>query len=153
MTTDYAKKALYGAPKVGGDALSYCTRCKIELAHVIVSMVDGQPAKVICKTCKSEHKFRKAPGTASTKTKSPRLSKPSTSTQVVRAAEYWEKKMREAKKVGRPYAVSDTFQVGDVVEHTKFGPGIVETVVSPSKVTVFFRDGEKILVHGMQKPA
>jgi hypothetical protein len=153
MTTDFAKKALYGTPKVGGDALSYCTKCKMELAHVIVSMLDSQPAKVICKTCKSEHKFRKAPGARASKSSSTRLSKPSTATQVVRAAEYWEQKMREAKKVGRPYAISDTFQVGDVVEHSKFGPGIVETVVSPGKVTVFFRDGEKTLVHGMQKPA
>lgn len=150
MTTDYAKKALYGTPKVGGDCLSYCTRCKIELAHVIVSMVDGQPAKVICKTCKSEHKARKQPG-AARKSVGARLAKPATATQVVRAAEYWEKKMREAKKVGRPYAVSESFQVGDVIEHVKFGPGIVETVVSTGKVTVFFRDGEKTLVHGMQK--
>lgn len=153
MTTDFAKKALYGAPKVGGDTLSYCTRCKMELAHVIVSMVDGQPAKVICKTCKSEHKARKQPGVAAKKSVSARLGKPATPTQVVRAAEYWEKKMREAKKVGRPYVVTETFVVGDVVEHVKFGAGIVEAVVSPTKVNIFFRDGEKILVHGMQKPS
>lgn len=153
MTTEIAKKALYGTPKVGGDCLSYCTRCKMELAHVIVSMVDSQPAKVICKTCKSEHKNRKQPGAGGKKSVSARLSKPATATQVVRAAEYWEKKMREAKKVGRPYAVTDTFQAGDVVEHSKFGAGIVEMVLSPGKVTVFFRDGEKTLVHGMQKPA
>lgn len=153
MASEIAKKALYGIPRVGGDILSYCTRCKMELAHVVVSMVDTQPAKVICKTCKSEHKHRKIPGTPAKGRATARTARPATATQVVRAAEYWEKKMREAKRVGRPYAVTDTFQVGDVVEHTKFGAGIVEEVRGNGKVVIFFRDGEKMLVHGMTATA
>jgi hypothetical protein len=148
MVTEIVKKALYGTPKVGGDILSFCSRCKMELAHVIVSMVDGNPAKVICKTCKSEHKHRKNAGV-----KTPRASKgvarPATKTQVIRAAEYWEKKVREAKRVPRPYNVQETYAAGDVVEHSKFGPGYVDEVKGNGKIQVFFRDGEKLLIHGM----
>jgi len=151
MTTEIVKKALYGTPKVGGDTLSYCTKCKMELAHVIVSMVDSHPAKVICKTCKSEHKNRKPPGAAK-KSGPPRAGRASAATQVVRAVEYWEKKLREAKRVPRPYAVTESYVAGDVVEHTKFGAGHVESVNTNGKMVVFFREGEKILVHGHSKP-
>lgn len=145
---EIAKKALYGPPKVGGDTLSFCTRCKMELAHVIVSMVDGHPAKVICKTCKSEHKARKPPKTASPRAKSS-LARPTSASQTVRAVEYWEKKLREAKRVPRPYAVSETFTAGDVIEHVRFGSGVVEEIRGNGKMVVFFKDGEKTLVFGV----
>lgn len=44
--------------RVGHDVLSYCTRCKMNLTHTIVT-VDKQnkPARVLCNTCKSERQY------------------------------------------------------------------------------------------------
>lgn len=43
--------------KPGERIESRCTRCKDIMGHVIVSMVDGEIAKVECCACKSVHKY------------------------------------------------------------------------------------------------
>ena len=53
---------------VGKEIVSYCTKCKMDLGHTIVAMKGAVPARVICRTCKSEHNFKvkkgvKEPGT------------------------------------------------------------------------------------------
>lgn len=156
MESFIAKKALYGPPRVGGDALSYCTKCKMDLAHVIVSMVENKPAKVICKTCNSAHKYRlsgdmvprrgasgKTPGTG-------RVAAPRS---VMKIADLWEKRVAESTaKVPQDYSPMGTFLKGDVLQHTKFGMGVIEDVKPGGKIVVLFRDEERVLVHGMQKP-
>jgi len=139
---------LYGPPKVGGDVLSYCTKCRIELAHVIVSMLDGKPSKVQCKTCRGTHKYKILGGvTVPSKPGTRRASAPKT---VIRASELWEQKMStKAKEDILPYKTSESFKKGEVVQHPTFGVGIVEEVRSSNKVAVFFRDGEKLLAHGL----
>jgi hypothetical protein len=154
MSLESSSKNLYGTPKVGGDVLSYCTRCKMELAHVIVSMIDTRPAKVLCKTCRTQHNYRKNEGAPSARstpaarlgmTKSPRQP-----VAVVRTAELWEKKIAENKSgKTRPYSPKEIFIKGDVIQHPKFGMGIVEETRRHGKMLVFFRDGEKVLVHAM----
>jgi len=140
---------LYGSPRVGGDALSYCTRCKIELAHIIVSMVDQMPAKVICKTCKGQHSYKRQT-TLGGKTRKPRGSRV---TKVkISVSELWEQKLAEKNKEdSHPYAISHVFNPGSVIQHGKFGLGIVEKIQSSNKILVLFRGGEKILVHGLKQ--
>jgi hypothetical protein len=148
MASEMVKRALYGTPKVGGDCLSFCTRCKMELAHVIVSMIDGRPAKVLCKTCRTQHNFRRAEpvsrAASGGTTRTPRVAAPKS---VVRVAEVWQKKLAESKSVPQPYNVKSGFRNGDIIEHPKFGPGIVENAGSHNKMVVLFRDGEKTLIH------
>lgn len=48
----------------------------------------------------------------------------------------------------RPYLTSDTYMVGDRIDHRSFGTGVIERVMSPSKVQVYFPDGQKMLLHG-----
>lgn len=46
-----------------GDLIDdYCPRCKLLLNHAIASLVDGRVVKVICKTCYSEHAYRRGEG-------------------------------------------------------------------------------------------
>lgn len=144
-------KALYGPPKVGGDTLAFCTRCKLELSHVIVAMHEGEPVRVLCKTCKTERKYR-APGVKREKsaptaavTRSPAASSRTAS----RAEALWEARMKESQgKVPHPYSPRQSFTAGDVVQHPKFGLGLVEEVKPGQKVLILFRDGSRVLVHG-----
>ncbi|MGE5182282.1 MAG: hypothetical protein ACM31C_09475, partial [Acidobacteriota bacterium] len=53
---------------------------------------------------------------------------------------------RPAEAVARPYAPSQTFAIGDVVDHPKFGRGTV-VAVSGQRVDVEFADGKHTLVH------
>lgn len=146
---------LYGPPKTGGDCLAWCSKCKMELAHVIMSMVGPRPAKVICKTCRAQHNFKLAPGSATPLLRSARTGTRKTSEKAItiKVSELWEKKMAERKSDAmKPYNVQHTFIVGDVIQHPNFGVGLVEDVKSNGKMTVLFREDEKTLVHGLVKP-
>ena len=48
----------------------------------------------------------------------------------------------------RPYQTSDTYTAGDRIDHESFGTGVIERVMSRSKVQVFFPEGQKMLLHG-----
>ena len=42
-----------------GDVIDdYCVKCKRIMNHAIVSMVNGEPAKVRCRTCHNDHDYR-----------------------------------------------------------------------------------------------
>ncbi|MBY0369103.1 hypothetical protein K2X33_00355 [bacterium] len=139
---------LYDPPRVGGDILAYCTKCRIELAHVIVSMVDGKPSKVQCKTCRGTHRYKILGGVSVPSGPRQRKTAPKT---VIRASELWEQKMAtKAKDDIVAYKANQSFKKGDVLQHPTFGLGVVEEVRSPTKVAIFFRDGEKLLAHGLK---
>lgn len=50
----------------------------------------------------------------------------------------------------RTYGASQTFAVGERIDHPKFGRGSV-TSVSPTRIEVEFEDGEHTLVHALRK--
>jgi hypothetical protein len=119
----------------------------MELAHVITAMLSGKPARVICKTCKSEHKYRSGPG------KSPGINPraPRPTRQMVLCSEYWSKKMQEKKSRPLvPYSPKTVFGVGDRLSHPRFGDGCVEEVKRAGKVVVIFKDGERVLIHAQE---
>ncbi len=42
-----------------GDVIDdYCVRCKRIMNHSVVSVLNGEPAKVRCRTCHSDHDYR-----------------------------------------------------------------------------------------------
>ena len=42
-----------------GDVIDdYCVRCRRITNHAIVSLVNGEPAKVRCRSCYSDHDYR-----------------------------------------------------------------------------------------------
>ena len=45
-------------PRLGDDIDDFCVRCKRVMNHSIVSVINGEPAKVRCRTCHSDHDFR-----------------------------------------------------------------------------------------------
>jgi hypothetical protein len=141
---------LYDPPKVGGDILAYCSKCQGEFSHVVVSMVDRKPARVQCKMCKGNHNFKRM---GDTRAKSvSRSSTPSSAPrkQTVLAQDYWQQQMDLQKgKAMKPYSPKQAFQKSDVINHSSFGIGIVEEVRIDKKIVVIFRNGEKILVHGL----
>jgi hypothetical protein len=48
----------------------------------------------------------------------------------------------------RPYQQSETYLVGDRIDHQSFGTGVIERVMSRSKVQVYFPEGQKMLLQG-----
>ena len=149
--------------RVGGDVDYRCTRCKMELAHTILAMVDGVPVQVKCNTCHSTRKFRvKLRRTSSSSTRrapTRSSSSRSSSSRTVGArkvlssdarTEHWAELMAKADAgnvARRVYNMRETFEVGQVIDHNKFGAGVVEALVD-RKIRVIFNDGERLLIHG-----
>jgi hypothetical protein len=131
---------------------AWCTRCRLELGHRIVAMVAGVPKRVLCMTCNSEHNYRVPPGTADaravrrtpgTSSKTGGTSK--NSPRPTKARAMWEAEIRSGKPI-RAYTTASSFQVGQLVSHSKFGTGYVADVPSPTKVVIAFESGPKTLL-------
>ena len=46
------------APRLGDIIDDYCVKCKRIMNHAVVSLLNGEPAKVRCRTCHNDHDYR-----------------------------------------------------------------------------------------------
>lgn len=128
---------------VGKEVLSYCGSCKLPLAHMIIAMKSATTiAKVQCKTCGATHAYRDPAKSSTTKRKAPGK----TRAKKVSISDLWMERMGQAKTKSKNYTIRESFQLGDIIDHKKFGPGIVDQV-SDDKIEVIFRFEIKTLVH------
>jgi hypothetical protein len=152
------------ALKTGGDVDSWCTKCRLMLTHRIVAMVGPKPVRVECETCHSQHNYReRPPGEVAPKAAgSPRVVSAS-GTRAPRAtsATRLEQERREREQSweravsGRlvsdfvKYNVRGTFQVGDLIKHSKFGDGVVTRIIDAHKIEILFRDEPRTLAQAL----
>jgi DNA-directed RNA polymerase subunit M/transcription elongation factor TFIIS len=130
---------------VGKEALSYCTKCKLSLSHIIVSMKDPNTiAKVKCKTCGAMHMF-KDPSTKAKKVRSKSSTRGARSKSIP-VADLWMEEMGKNKSKPKSYSIREKFEIGDIIDHKKFGPGIVQEFVD-GNISVLFQHEIKTLVH------
>lgn len=129
----------------GKEVLSYCGKCKLTLSHIIVSMKDVNAiGKVECRTCKSTHAY-KDPSSKTKKVKR-KSSIPGARAKSMSVNELWTEEIGKAQGKARSYTIRDHFDVGELVDHKKFGPGIVQNHVD-GKIEVLFQHEIKTLVH------
>jgi hypothetical protein len=131
-----------GRTPVAQNVITMCTKCGMELSHVVVAHdKGGMVESVTCHTCGSEHKYRPDKKKAPKKT-----SKKSISTQEVDLTKTFEKLAEKFKdKKPLPYSMSGSFKNDDVIDHKTFGMGIVISA-SSDKMEVAFSGGPRILV-------
>ena len=122
----------------------------MDLGHRIVAMVAASPKRVMCMTCNSEHNYRspKSEDVKKTPKKRATASKTKAKTKAESSREDWETIVRSGADFKR-YTIHETFALGDLVTHKKFGDGHVTiSNVTTGKVTVAFVDGERTLLQG-----
>ena len=144
-------------PKVAQELLAYCTRCRLDLIHVIVSMDGGAIAKTQCKSCGGVHGFRSPKNSGrgperervrrTRKSEDPPRKKvaPVPDGDLKRWSELVEARSGEET---RPYAIHGSFAEGDLIRHPVFGKGVVTAVPGPQKILVHFDSGMKLLAQG-----
>jgi hypothetical protein len=156
--------------KIAGEVDSYCTKCKLDLSHRIISMTGDKPHQVECLTCRSHHLYRRpksAPPEPSSKpTRSASAGSSSTgraktgssvSAKALAAAaaenareRTWEKIVSgKAPADFKPYRVTNTFAYNDLIHHSKFGDGYVVQLLDGKKMEVMFKDGVRTLACGL----
>lgn len=142
--------------RVGGEIDAVCTKCRIITNHRIVAMVDGLVKRVICLTCDSQHNYRQPPGEKRPQAvRVMRVSKDMKKTSAPdggRVFAQWMQKKQEAEASGavpRPYGINEVFEVGEIMNHPKFGLGFVQRLIPPNKMEVMFETEIKTLVMNM----
>jgi hypothetical protein len=130
----------------GKDVLSFCTKCKLNLAHTIVAMKDAKSiAKVKCNTCQSLHAYKDPSVSSANKTRTKKTASTG-NTKIISISDLWMEKLNKTTSKSQPYGIDQKYKEGDVIDHTKFGPGIVQSVKADT-IEVVFRHEIKTLVH------
>jgi hypothetical protein len=129
---------------VGEQIDSYCTKCRLNLGHIITAMAGGSILKVKCNTCGNEHRYRGMDtiGKLRAAKSSGPAKKRQTAEEKLQAA--WETCIADAKGPEVPYDMSASYRCGDVIVHTLFGRGVV-TKIHFRKCEVIFKDKERLL--------
>jgi hypothetical protein len=135
-------------PIVSKDVDSWCTKCKLVLAHTIEAVVDGRITRVHCNTCGGQHAYRAAaPGTAPDRERQPRATR-TTRTRPAPAASLYADLMRGRDAgAARAFRATERFAMGDLIHHPSFGLGVVTALKDVNKIEVMFAEGAKTLLH------
>ncbi len=102
--------------------------------------------KVQCNTCQAIHMY-KDPATKAKKVKSGTSTRKKASKKSVSVGELWMEEMGKASGKAKAYSIREKFEAGDIIDHKKFGPGIVQNLID-DKMEVLFQHELKLLVHG-----
>lgn len=135
----------------GKDILAYCNKCKLTLSHTIIVMKDHNTVdKVICNTCKSTHSYKgpnaqtSRPG-ARKKVASGTRKTSSQKTEELQSK--WLTDVNNSTQAPIKYSPKTKFEIGNLIDHPKFGTGIVEATLEADKIDILFKTGNKILIH------
>jgi len=135
---------------VGKEILSNCSRCKLILAHIIVTMKTANlPDKVQCKTCKTTQSY-KDPGAKKKKVSIDRVVRSAKASKGMKSesvSELWNKAINKASQASKDYSIKGSFQMGDLINHPTFGQGVVEKLIDDNKIEVIFQDDFRTLMH------
>lgn len=120
--------------------------------HVVVAMEGEEPAKVECRSCHRQHKYRaNLPGTK--KPSAAKAARPKAAAAVIAAPAVPEVNPLDTLLAGRPtnaprsYSPAEKYAVGELLSHPNFGLGAVTSLPSPGKISVLFRDTTRLLLH------
>lgn len=136
---------------VGSDVEAMCNTCG-DVWHVVVAKVGDKITKVECKQCGKQHRFKptgEAPEAnlkpaKRTVVETSGKAKPSRARPSVSATPATI--VHDPNLPTKPYAMSERFDLGDQLQHKKFGPGVV-CGVENDKIRVNFAEGLKVLLH------
>lgn len=64
------------------------------------------------------------------------------------SSELWQKTVGQGAEVAsQKYSFQTKYGQGDVIDHPKFGPGVVEKLIDADKIQIVFQDEVKTLIH------
>lgn len=131
--------------EVGAEIEAYCSRCKTDTPHTVLTKYEDEIRSVQCSTCSSTHAYRPPRGESEEDSIPEPIS--------VRRRQglqklSWEEAMAQLNMANaKLYTPAESFSEGEVLEHPVFGYGYVSDLVSDTKLEAHFRDGQRILVY------
>lgn len=132
--------------RAGDDIDTYCSKCRMDLAHVIIACDGVKIVRVQCKTCNGTHAYKHTPASEARPRKRPATGRATGKSRSKPSAFETAMEGRDAGQA-QAYRPQVAFIEGDVLEHPSFGLGVVTRVLADAKVQVAFVTAEKVLVH------
>lgn len=136
---------------VGGNVDSWCTKCKLMLAHTVETVVAGKITRVHCNTCGGQHALRRRPPGASLVRGRARSTASGgalrAAAPALGASDYPTLVRGRDATTARRYAFTELFNKNELINHSSFGLGLVTADKGGNKIEVLFPDGVKVLVH------
>jgi len=137
--------------RIGKNVDSWCTRCKLVLAHTVETMTGEKITRVHCNTCGGQHAYRaKPPRTRAATGRAPGSQGVgrAINEQASRPSRYEALLRGRTAAAARPYSMSARFKAGELISHATFGLGAVTGERDNIKIEVLFTDGPRVLVQG-----
>lgn len=136
--------------EVDAKCLASCGK-NLVLAHVVVAMVQDRIVKVKCNTCEKEHSYR-APDSPSEATARRRRAERKASSKdgstLPSASDYEVLVKGHDLSKAEKYSPQMALETHSVIDHPKFGVGLVTDLKEGNKAQVAFPDGGRVLVYG-----
>src|SRR5215475_5538721 len=104
-------------PAIGKDVDSWCTRCRMMLAHTVEAVVNGRITRVHCNTCGGQHAHRASPPGQGTGSRA-RASRAEAAKPV---RDYAALLRSRDPAMARAYATTERFKDGELIRHPTFG--------------------------------
>lgn len=144
------KTSYKAGDEIDAKCLPACGK-NLVLAHTIVAMVGDKVARVKCNTCEKEHSYRPpdSPSEATAaKRRAERKKAQAESTRPLTAEDYDKLSRQVDLTQAEKYSMKMELDLNQVVQHPKFGVGIVVELREGGKANVVFPDGGRTLVYG-----
>ncbi len=131
-------------PPVARSVLMECTKCGRETYFRVLAHTSDTAAKCECEICKTKKTYRLKSAVSRPKSS---FAKGEKKTKVTSSRQVWlDLKEKYSAKTSKSYSMKGSFFLFDVVDHPKFGVGIV-TESNARKVQIVFEEGTKDLLH------
>ncbi len=137
--------------EAGSEVLSHCGKCKDDTYHIISVMSGDKISKVMCKTCKAQHNYRKPKmqDKDTTETKPVKTAKTtktaSTRRSLKSAAKKWNDLLANYElKDAKGYNIKQNFEESALIDHPSFGIGVVTRKIDQFKIEIHFEEGIKL---------
>jgi hypothetical protein len=138
--------------KIGAEIKATCRNCG-ENPHTVAKLRTPSNATVTCNKCGAEQRYSAAEGASVGPTISVNTSgKTRSAPKRTKASAVWSPDQASVQPVmSRPirtYSLAESYRLGDRVEHRTFGVGVVDVILGPQKMQVFFPMGHRIMAQG-----
>jgi len=133
--------------EIGVEVEALCKKCKSATVHVVVAIKSEEMVRVMCKACSSLHRFHPPDPKLLKKMAKLKKAKKAKLTPEARESKKWNKMLAQADpEKAVAYAMNQGYTENDVIQHDKFGLGVVVKVLESRKIAVVFEEGLKNMV-------
>ena len=137
--------------EVGSEIVSYCGKCKDDTTHIISVMESNNISKVMCRTCNSQHNYRKPKSEVEDKpaaAKTPKAAKPASprKSPAGPSKKWADLLLNRDLNSAQDYNMKQNYEQSTIIRHSSFGVGIVTKKVNQNTAEVLFETGAKMLV-------